>query len=137
MITFAAGMIAGIAILTATLYWDRTGSYRPLPIQTDLTVEVLVSYCSRCGPGSLCTPIEEGGTVSFCMGVVADVIGSRPEMARLCLPNDWDVKQAIPLFLAWAGRHQESRGMKASDGILRSHAASFACHGGNSRGEGV
>ena len=63
----------------------------------------------------------------ICMGFVTGVMDSRPELDRLCLPHDWDNRNARATFLAWAGRHPESEGMQAAVGIVKAHEASFDC----------
>ena len=120
------GMLAGVAVMTGVTLCvlERPGTTATGPGLLD--VGQLAAFCRGCDEATSCGPNEPFDT-GFCRGVVSGVMDSRPEIARLCLPDGWDLGQEVTLFLAWAGQHPGEARLLATDGIVRAHAASFDC----------
>ena len=126
LVAAGLGMLAGVTLMATVSVWVLERQVTPVSGPGPLKVGQLAAYCRGCGQGTRCAttePFDDG----YCWGVVSGVMDSRPEIARLCLPDGWNLGQEVTLFLAWAGQHPGEAGLLATDGIVRAHAASFDC----------
>ncbi len=126
LVAAGIGMLAGVTVMAAVSVRALESQGTPISGPGTLSVGQLAAFCRECGQGNSCGTTEQFDN-GYCQGVVSGVMDSRPEIARLCLPEGWNLGQETKLFLAWAAQHPGEARSLATDGIVQAHSASFDC----------